>query len=291
MQIENITTHAASRQSATKKSSIGRILVDMGKLTPEDTARVLSIQAEKGLRFGEAALHLGLVTESDVQVVLASQFGYQYGQLEQSPLDPVLVAALDPFGEEAEILRALRGQLAVSWFGEHKALAIVAVDGSASAAVLAANLGITFAQQGQRTLLVDADMRSARLHELFQISGKTGLSDVLAGRTDDNRVVRVAPFDNLSLLCAGPQPPNPHELLGMASFGALNHELCQSADVVLYNGPPLSSRADGYAIALRARGVLLVVGQGGTSKARLREARSLMLRSGVEIVGSVLVDF
>ena len=121
-------------------------------------------------------------------------------------------------------------------------------------------------------------------------SARTGLSDILAGRSDDGHLLPVAPFDNLALLCAGPQPPNPHELLGKPSFGALNHELAHRYDIVVYDVPPLSSGADAYAVAQRARGVLLVVGRSTTRKSELRELRSRMLRSGVEIVGAVLAD-
>jgi protein-tyrosine kinase len=291
MQIENIAAHAASRQGPRKDQSIGRMLLDMGKLTQDDTAKVLAYQSEQGLRFGEAACRLGLVTESDIRTVLASQFGYQYAQPGQSRLDPALVAALEPFGEQAEMLRALRGQLMAAWFRDQsRTLAVVPVDAGAPAAALAGNLAIVFAQQGQRTVLVDANMRMPRQHELFHVGARTGLSDVLAGRSDDGHLLPVAPFDNLSLLCAGPQPPNPHELLGRPSFGALNHELSHRHDIVLYDAPPLSSGADAYAVANRARGVLLVVGRSTTRKAALREVRSQMLRSGVEIVGAILAD-
>ena len=291
MHIENIAAHTAARQSPRKDQSIGRMLLDMGKITQDDTAKVLAFQSEQGLRFGEAACRLGLVTESDVRAVLAGQFGYQYAQPGQSRLDPSLVAALEPFGEQAEMLRTLRGQLMAAWFrDECRTLAVVPVDAGAPAAAVAGNLAIVFAQQGQRTVLVDANMREPRQHELFHVTARTGLSDILAGRSDDGHLLPVAPFDNLALLCAGPQPPNPHELLGKPSFGALNHELAHRYDIVVYDVPPLSSGADAYAVAQRARGVLLVVGRSTTRKSELRELRSRMLRSGVEIVGAVLAD-
>jgi chain length determinant protein tyrosine kinase EpsG len=290
MLIENIA-QAKTGQATGKDSTIGRMLLDMGKITPEDASRVLALQATKGLRFGQAAQELGLVSEADIQLVLASQFDYQYVQSHQAALDPALVAAMDPFGKEAEMLRALRGQLTVRWFSAHKSLAVIAIDEQASAAVAAANLAIVFAQQGQRTLLVDANMRTPRQQSLFKADTRTGLSDTLAGRVQDASPVKVAPFDKLSLLCAGPQPPNPHELLGRPRFATLAEDFAQSFDIVLYDAPAMSTSADAYAVASRAGGVLLVLSKSATRQAEVREIRAQLLRSGVEIVGAVLLDF
>jgi chain length determinant protein tyrosine kinase EpsG len=290
MMIEN-GAHAAAQSAAMKDSSIGRVLLDMGKITPGDAARVLALQAQKGMRFGEAARQLGLVSEADIELVLASQFDYQYVQASQTAMDPALVVAMNPFGEEAEMLRALRGQLTVRWFSGHRTLAVVGVDAKASASVVAANLALVFAQQGQRTLLVDANMRKPRQQDLFRVGAKTGLSDALAGRVSDLRLVPVPPFDKLSLLCAGTPPPNPLELLGRPTFGALNEGFARAFDVVLYDAPAFSASADAYAIAARARGVLLVVSKRHTRQAELKEVRSQLLRGGVEIVGSIMVDF
>jgi len=277
--------------AASKESTIGRMLLDMGKITPEDATRVLALQAQKGLRFGQAAQELGLVTEADIQLVLASQFDYQYVQSHQTNFDQALVAAMEPFGKEAEMLRALRGQLTVRWFSTHKSLAVIAADERASAAVASANLAVLFAQQGKRTLLVDANLRKPRQHDLFGTGPRAGLSDMLAGRVQNAGVLQVAPFDQLSLLCAGPQPPNPHELLGRPRFAALSEEFARVFDVVIYDAPPLSTSADAYAIASRAGGVLLVLSKSTTKQAAVREIRAQLLRSGVEIVGALLLDF
>ncbi|MBB3222343.1 polysaccharide biosynthesis tyrosine autokinase [Pseudoduganella umbonata] len=291
MKIENVPALNGGENVTRNDSTMGRMLLDMGKITPADAGRVLALQAEKGLRFGEAAQQLGLVTEAEVQMVLASQFNYQYVQSEQSELDPGLVAAFDPFGAEAESLRALRSQLTGWLSGKTKSLAVVAVDDKASSHLVTANLAIVFAQQGQRTLLVDANLRTPRQHEVFGVQGKSGLSTALAGRTQSATLLGVKPFDKLSLLCAGAQPPNPQELLGMPSFAALSEGFSRDFDVVLYDAPSLTSAADAYAVAARAGGVLLVIRRSVARQADIREIRSQLLRRGVEIVGSVLVDF
>jgi protein-tyrosine kinase len=295
MKIENVPALNASESQGhgmgLNDSSMGRMLLDLGKITPTDASRVLALQAEKGLRFGEAAQQLGLVSEADVQSVLASQFNYQYVQTDQTSFDAGLVAALDPFGAEAESLRDLRGQL-TGWLGDgNKSLAVVAVDDKASSHLVAANLAIVFAQQGQRTLLVDGNMRAPRQHEMFGVQAKAGFSNALAGRTQGATLLGIKPFDKLSLLCAGSQPPNPQELLGMPTFAALSEGFAREFDVVLYDAPAFSSASDAYAIAARAGGVLLVIGKSSSLQADIREIRSQLLRRGVEIVGAILVDF
>ncbi|RZL30450.1 MAG: chain length determinant protein tyrosine kinase EpsG, partial [Rubrivivax sp.] len=142
---------------------MGALLLDAGKLTPEDFERVLRMQNETGIRFGEAAVRLGLVGEDDIQQVLARQFAYPYLQKGQAGLSPKLVAAYQPFSPQVEALRAIRSQLMLRWFARgRRALAIVGVDPDDGAALFAANLAIVFAQLGEQTLLVDANLRAPR---------------------------------------------------------------------------------------------------------------------------------
>ena len=99
---ETITVNPA------REASIGRLLLDMGKLTPEDAEHVLRLQKIEGLRFGDAAQKLGLITDADIRQVLSLQFDYPYLQPEQGNFDPELVAAYQPFSAQVEALRALR---------------------------------------------------------------------------------------------------------------------------------------------------------------------------------------
>ena len=107
-------------------SSMGALLLDSGKLTPESAERVLRMQKDLGIRFGEAAVRLGLVSEDDIQQVLARQFSSPYLQKGQAGLSPKLIAAYEPFSQQVEALRAIRSQLMLRWFARgRRALAIV----------------------------------------------------------------------------------------------------------------------------------------------------------------------
>jgi chain length determinant protein tyrosine kinase EpsG len=273
-------------------SSMGALLLDAGKLTPESAERVLRTQKELGLRFGEAALRLGLVSEDDIQQVLARQFAYPYLQKGQANFSPKLVAAYEPFSPQVESLRAIRSQLMLRWFARgRRALAIVGVDADDGASLFASNLAVVFSQLGEQTLLVDANLRAPRQQELFGLKPRQGLSDLLAGRADLDVIMRVPAFVDLSVMPAGTLPPNPQELLAREGFRNLNTQLESRYDVVLYDLPPFASGADALAVAGRAGGVLLVARKHHTRIANIARMSEQLTEAGGEVLGSVVVEF
>ncbi len=204
--------------------TLGAILIDGGQLRPEDAERVLQYQKEHNLRFGEAAMRLGLISEADIQFALSRQFAYAYLRRtpgEARPLSDELVAAYQPFSPRVEQLRAIRSQLMLRWFDraeERQVLTIVGAERGEGRSYLAANLAIVFSQLGERTLLVDADMREPRQHYLFLLENQIGFSTLLAGRSREEAIVRIPDLAGLSVLPSGPTPPNPLELLNRLNF-------------------------------------------------------------------------
>ncbi|MDP1558489.1 MAG: chain length determinant protein tyrosine kinase EpsG [Nitrosomonas sp.] len=282
-----------SQSTSSRKYSIGRILLEKGKITPEDAERVLRLQKESGMRFGDAAQKLGLITEADIQQVLAHQFDYPYLLPGQGGHPPELVVAYQPFGAQVEIFRAVRSQLMQRWFSaERKALAIVSSNPGDGVSLFTANLAVVFSQLGERTLLVDANLRYPQQQQIFNLKDSQGLSDVLAGRAAISDVIsRIESFVDLSVLPAGTLPPNPMELLSRAQFDDLNEYLVSQFDVILYDTSAFSSGADALAIAARTEGVLLVAHKNDTRLADIATLNEQIIRSGAEVVGSVLIDF
>jgi protein-tyrosine kinase len=285
----------AISQQHTLNRSIGAILMDAGVLGAEDAERVLKLQREQNLRFGDAAIRLGILSEDDIRFALSHQFNYAYLSLAgDRPVSDELVAAYQPFSYEVEQLRAIRSQLMLRWFDRdlrRNVLSIVSADRGEGRSYVAANLAIVFSQLGERTLLIDADLRAPRQHELFRIENKVGFSSVLAGRADaGNAVVRIPYFANLSVLPSGPIPPNPQELLNRPLFGKLIEKACETFDVVLVDTSGTCWGADANLIAAHA-GAALAVARTSTSKiSEFGELVSAFTRSGVAIVGSVLND-
>lgn len=283
---------AALPVNINRDNTMGRILLDQGKITATDTERVLRLQREQGMRFGEAAQCLGLITEADVQQVLANQFGFSYLQPGQGEYPRELIAAYDPFSDEAEMLRAVRGQLIQRWFSTgRKALVVASLSPGEGTSMFTANLGVVFSQLGEQTLIIDANMRQPQQHEIFRLKGRQGLSEILAGRAGLHAVSRVDYFENLSILPAGTVPPNPQELLFRPSFRDLHDNLGKHFSTILIDVPAFSVGADALAIAAHIGGVVLVARKNKTHIASLNILREKLKRTGAEMVGSVLLDF
>ncbi|WP_211461624.1 chain length determinant protein tyrosine kinase EpsG [Collimonas silvisoli] len=293
--MSNPVSSIASAAAASRRDvNMGRMLVEQGKMTLEEVESVRRLQKAEGLRFGEAAQRLGLVSEADIQQVLARQFDYPYLQAGSGNYPSTLMAAYQPFSAEVEMLRSVRSELMLRWFRPgRKTLAIAGVNSGDGASLLAANLAVVFSQLGEQTLLVDANLRHPRQHKIFNLAAESGLglADVLAGRAGLDMLAMAESFIDLSLLPAGSLVPNPQELINRSSFVLMNETLCDRFDIILYDTPAFSSAADVLTIAARAGGVLLVVRKDHTRIADLAALSDQFRRSGTEVVGSVMVSF
>jgi protein-tyrosine kinase len=274
--------------------SIGAILVSVGRLSLSDTEIVSRYQNERNLRFGDAALELGILTSADIDLALSRQFAYPYLLRGESNISEEVVAAYEPFTSKVESLRALRNQLMWRWFENSKTrrtLAIVSGESQDGRSFLAANLAVVYSQQGHRTLLIDADMRNPRQHQLFGLENRAGLSSILSGRNGVEPIQRVSALLDLSVMTAGPLPPNPLELLGRPLFGQALYELSQQFDVILIDTPAGIKCADAQMIAGRAGAALIVTRQNTSRVDKVRNLVGLMAEARVHLVGTVLNDY
>jgi protein-tyrosine kinase len=272
--------------------SIGDILISNGHLTLEAAERIHALQKEKNLRFGDAAIQLGLLSEAVIQQALSRQYDFPYLMAGNDRVSAEVVAAFSPFSPLVEQLRALRSQLMLRWFDAevgHKAVAVVSASRSEGRSFIAANLAVVFSQLGQRTLLIDADMRNPRQQELFRLPNKFGLSSILAGRAElSTAVARIPGLLDLSVLPAGAAPPNPQELLCRAAFGKLMSTAASQYDIIVVDTPPGADTADSQTIAARTRSALVVARKDTTSTGSLQSFVAALEHSGVSVLGSVL---
>jgi len=280
---------------ATATRSIGAILVDERRLTLAQADQILRLQKQDNIRFGEAALKLGLLSEDDIRHALSHQYGYPCLRAGQSRISHELIAAYQPQSAQVEALRALRSQLMLRWFAADNAgsnaLAVVSPGHGEGRSYLAANLAVVFSQLGESTLLIDADMRAGRQHQLFHVENYSGLSTVLAGRSQTAPVLRLADLEALSILTAGPVPPNPQELLGRDVFPRLMEKFAKMFDVIIIDTPAGTAYADAQTIAARAGGALMLVRQDITSLDEAAQFGKTLAELGVSLVGAVLSDF
>lgn len=272
---------------------IGALLLADGKLTAADIDRVLKLQRLKGLRFGEAAVRLGLVESDDLHGALAKQYDFPH-LLRSERVSRELVVAYEPFHPCAEELRALRTQLQIGWSNSgtrRRVLTIVSPGCGEGRSYIAANLAVAFSQLGERTLLIDADLRQPRQHRIFGVSDRIGLSSILSGRADRGAILPVAQFGKLSLLTAGARPPNPQELLSRGMLAGLLRHIQSDFDVVLLDTPPVMQYADARSVAFRAGGALVIARKDCT---RLADAASVirsMSETGARTIGTVFNAF
>ena len=276
--------------------SLGGILIDSGLLKPEDVERILLLQKEKNLRFGDAAVRLGLLSEADVQYALSRQFSYAYLRNtgnDKKPVSDELIAAYQPFSPRVEELRAIRTQLMLRWFDkadQHQVLTVIGAGRGDGRSRLAANLAIVFAQLGERTLLIDADLRNPRQHELFYLANKIGFSTVLAGRSREEAIVRIPDLAGLCVLPAGPIPPNPLELLNRLNFDELMIQAKSNFDIVIVDTPALAVGEDAALIAVRIGAAIAIARNGHTRADAFGGMVQDLMNAGVNVVGSVLND-
>ncbi|NTV70821.1 MAG: chain length determinant protein tyrosine kinase EpsG [Azonexaceae bacterium] len=272
--------------------SIGAILIDNGRLTPDAAERILKLQKEQGLRFGDAAIQLGLLTEADIQQALSRQYDYPYLMPGDERVSEEVVAAFKPFSPIVEQLRAVRSQLMLRWFDAdvgHKTLAVVSAGRAEGRSFTAANLAVVFSQLGERTLLIDADLRNPSQHGFFRLPNKLGLSSLLAGRAElAEAVTRIPGLIDLSVLPAGATPPNPQELLARPVFNALMATAAGQYDIVIVDTPAGAETADAQTIAARTRGAVVVARKDLSSAPALQAFVTSLQHSGVAVVGAVL---
>src|SRR3989440_4210715 len=273
---------------------IGAILMDEGKLTPSDAEQVLKRQRELGWRFGEAAIELNLITDTDLRQALAKQYEFPYLVSGPDGVSKELIAAWDPFHPVVEELRGVRTQLLIRWHNPEagrRVLAIASPCAREGRSFIAANLAVCFSQLGQRTLLIDADFRAPRQQSIFNIADRFGLSSVLSGRADLSAATPVAGLTGLAVLVCGPVPPNPLELLSRGSFAALLGKAQAEYDVVLIDTPPVGEYADAQSIAFRAGDVLLVSRRDQTRVDDTERAVRELSDASARIVGTVMNSF
>ena len=256
----------ASGEVVVKDLALGEIFRETRKLSADQIEAILAHQRAHGMLFGEAAVALKLVEDRDVLWALSRQFHYPYALEGRKQFNPELITATTPFSAISETFRSVRSQLIRRFAqdGERRALAVVSADAGDGKTFVAANLAIAFSQLGRRTLLIDGDMRSPRLHKVFGIDNSRGLSSILSGRLSARVLTPVTDLPSLFVLPVGAAPPNPLELLESPAFGLLIRELLGKFDHVIIDSPSAVTGADAGVIAARSGAFVSVARQGRT---------------------------
>jgi len=191
--------------------------------------------------------------------------------------------------EFAESMRSLRSNVLFSSTPDtNRSVVVTSTMPGEGKTLVASNLALSLAMAGQRVLLIDADMRRPRLHQIFNVSQEPGLSNVIIGKTRPSEVVQKTSVPNLCLLPAGYVPPNPPELLASRRFKELLEAFDNYFEWVIIDSPPAMGVTDAAVIGHITSGVLFVVGSEMTTRGAARMALEQLDAARVKYVGAVL---
>ena len=226
----------------------------------------------------EIAAHLGL---SPLGMVPAIQPGTWKGK------EPLISNGVPP--KFAEALRAIRTNVLFSSAEEGaRTLVLTSTGPGEGKTTIAANLAIGLAQAGQRVLLIDADMRCPRIHDVFRQKQEPGLSNLMAGHAAPSACIRKSSVLGLWLLTAGRVPPNPAELLGSRRYKELIRTLGEHFDSVIIDSPPALAVTDASIAASVATGIVFVIGAEMTSRQAAKVALQQLQNGRPRFLGAVL---
>ena len=195
----------------------------------------------------------------------------------------------NPKSSIAECCRSLRTNILFSAADrELKTIVVCSANQREGKTTSVIYLGTTMAQSGQRTLLIDTDMRRPRLHKSTNVALSPGLSNLLIGDDDYDSLIKPTEVPNLFVLPCGPTPPNPAELLLTKRFETVLRELGKRFDRIILDSPPIQPVTDAIVLSKRVDGVILVVRASKTMRDELRRSARMVRDVGGLIVGVIV---
>ena len=198
-----------------------------------------------------------------------------------------ILSEQSPFAMK-EAYRTLRTNIRFALRGEGcKKFCITSSSQGEGKSISMLNLAITFAETGHKVLLIDADMRRPAINRLLVEKATPGLSNVLAGLTDETEVLRKDIRPNLDVIFSGDIPPNPAELLDSDRMKQMLEKLSKRYDYILVDTPPVNVVSDACVVANMLDGALLLARQGRSRKESLKRAVNNLNLAGVKLLGCV----
>ncbi|WP_436878958.1 polysaccharide biosynthesis tyrosine autokinase [Mammaliicoccus sciuri] len=159
---------------------------------------------------------------------------------------------------------------------------------AAGKSTISANVAITYAQAGYKTLLIDGDMRKPSQHYLFNTDNMDGFSNLIINKTDYNKAIHKTDIFNLDLLTSGPIPPNPSELIGSEKSLEVFDYLKSEYDFIIIDTPPVNTVTDAQLFSEIAKYVVYVVDVQKNDRNAIKKGKELIEKAGAKILGVVL---
>ncbi|TCI46206.1 polysaccharide biosynthesis tyrosine autokinase [Exiguobacterium sp. SH3S2] len=200
-----------------------------------------------------------------------------------------LITLANPKSPISEQYRTIRTNLEFTSIGQKlQMINVTSASTGEGKSTTAANLAVVYAQLGKRVLLIDCDLRKPTAQFTFNLSSQAGLSTILVGRILLERAIQKTGVERLSLLTAGPIPPNPTELIASDQMVELLDEVRRQYDIVILDAPPMMQVADARLLAKIADGTILVIGCENSERQLVVKAKEQLERTGTHMLGLVL---
>ncbi|WP_274650362.1 CpsD/CapB family tyrosine-protein kinase [Paenibacillus humicola] len=200
-----------------------------------------------------------------------------------------LVTEINPRSRVSEIYRSLRTNIEFSiQDSAFKTLAVTSALAGEGKSTTAANIAATFARTGRKTLLIDANLRAPVQHDIFGLPNHFGLSSALTAGNGVEEAVQRTHAGSLEVMCSGPIPPNPSELLDSPQMTALLNEAKERYDVVIVDTTSVLEVTDAQIVASKCDGVLLVIKPGKVKNEIAVKAKASLEYGKATVIGAVL---
>ena len=259
-------------------------------------AAFLGLVAGVGLAFVREQMDYTIRSDEDLDRVLGAPVLSRVPRIEIASKNgdsrrEALVASQGGASMQSESYRTLRTNVIYARASRATREMLITSPGAKDGkSVTASNLAVTFAQQGRKTLLVDADLRRSTQHAIFDIPRRPGLSDLLAGQSILDEIMHETRVPNLTLIPAGATSPSPSELLSNPLLDYLLQRAREDFEAVIFDSPPMLAVTDATILAGRIDGVVMVVRAGQTHRNAASDALHQLRRVGTHLLGIVLND-
>ena len=232
---------------------------------------------------------LAIIPAIDTHMNKANKKVYLKSNRNVEKLQNRLITHEDPKSPISEAYRGLRTSLTYyNTKKECKVILVSSVGPSEGKTTTIANLAITYANLGKKTLLIDSDLRKPIVHNIFNIDKTPGLTSFLCSDIKFQEVVKKTDIDNLDIVTSGVIPPNPSELLDSEAMITFINEAKANYDVILFDSPPLIAVTDAYVLLKNIDEFLLVIRAGVTERGGLERVLAAINHSDINLTGTIL---
>lgn len=171
---------------------------------------------------------------------------------------------------------------------EIKSIIVTSEKPAAGKSIVSANIAVTYAQAGYKTLIIDGDMRKPTQQYNFETANYDGLSNLIIGKSDFDKAISSTRVENLDLLTSGPVPPNPSELIASNRFKNIYSQLMDMYDFILIDTPPVTSVTDAQVFLQIVKDCVMIIDTEKNNKNEIKKAKQLIEQADGHIIGAVL---